>query len=1056
MPDSSHNRIQDRIPNLSAWAVQHPAFVLYLILACIVAGTYAYFNMGRAEDPTFTFKAMVVRAFWPGATAAEMELQIAEPIEKRLQDLPYFELTRTFTRPGLAVVMLQLEETIRPEQVTDIWYQARKKISDISHAFPTGVQGPFFDDEFGDVYSAVYAMTGEGYQLADLEKLAEAAKMQFLKVPGVDKVALVGDRPEKIFVEFSHTKLATLGISPQTIFDSLARQNAMAPAGSVDTATDRVYVRVTGTFDAAEQVRQVPVAAAGRVFRLGDLAEVKRDYEDPPIYTMRHNGQPAVGVAVCMSKGQDILKFGESLEAESAKIRTDLPIGAEMHTVNFQPLVVAQSVTEFLRAFAEALVIVMAVSFLSLGFRSGVVVALCVPLVLAIVFVVMNLSGMNFDRITLGAMIVALGLLVDDAIIAIEMMIVKMEQGWDRMRAASFAWTSTAWPMLTGTLITAAGFLPVGLARSSSGEYAGNIFWVVGLALIVSWIVAVLFTPYLGVKLLPSYAHKHHLEAYQSWFHRALRVMITSAVRHPWAVVLATCMLFASAIVLFSNVPQQFFPSSSRPELMVDLRLPEGSSFRATEAEVQKLEELLAEDPDITMYTAYTGAGSPRFFLSLIQPLSSPNCAQIIVQTPGIEARERVLARYISLFDSDQAFPGLRGRITRLPFGPPVEFPVQFRVVGDDTSKVREISYKVCDVMSQHPDIRNAHLNWGERSKTVRLELDQDRARALGLAPQDIAETMQTLLSGIPVSQYREGTELIDVVARAVPEERLTLESIPDLSLPTPSGRAVPLGQVATLRYELEDPILWRRSRETVLTVQSDIREGTQPVDVTNKILALLEPIRRELPSGYRIDTGGAVEESGKANNALFAIFPAMILVMWTLLMMQTQSFKKSALVFGIAPLGMIGATYAMLIFDAPFGFVALLGLISLAGMDMRNSLILIDQIDRDIENGLSEWDAVIESAVRRSRPVLLTAATAILAMIPLTRSVFWGPMAIAIMGGLAIATFLTLLNLPALYVILLRVRPSVLSEHADSPSATESSQLNVPPSGVPMAVGDA
>lgn len=1009
--------------NISAWGVRHPAFVLYLIIAISVAGLQAYLKMGRAEDPSFTIKTMVVSAAWPGATSDEVERQVAEPIEKKLQELPHFDYTKTFTRPGLAVIQLNLKDTVPSREVAEIWYQARKKVGDIRHLLPEGVRGPFFDDEFGDVYSAVYAFTGDGYTPADLKKLANAAKLRLLKVPGVDKVVLVGDQLEKVFVEFSHKKLATLGVTPQAVFGSLARQNAVSPAGSVDTLTDRVYIRVAGSFDAAEQAKEVPVAAGEKVFRLGDIADVKRGYEDPATYSMRHNGQPAVGLAVYMGKQENVLQLGERLHAELSAIRADLPAGAEVHTVNYQPEVVEESVGEFLQSFAEALAIVLFVSFLSLGFRSGIVVALSVPLVLAVCFVVMHAVGMNFDRITLGALIISLGLLVDDAIIAVEMMVVKMEEGWDRERAATFAWTSTAGPMLTGTLLTAVGFVPVGFARSIAGEYAGNIFWVVGLALLISWIVAVLFTPYLGVKLLPHYAGHQH-EAYQGRFHRILRWVITESVRRPRLVLGVTAVAFVCACVLFTRIPQQFFPQSSRLEVMVDLRLPAGASFQATEAEVRKLEAILKNDPDVEHFTTYTGAGSPRFFLSLNPDLASPNYAKAIILTASQEARDRLRLRLMELFASDREFPNARGRVTRLEFGPPVGFPVQFRVVGPDAQIVRKIAYQVRDVTRQHPWTRDVQLEWDEPSKAVRLEFDQDRVRALGFAPQDVANTLQTLLSGVTVSQYREGTELIDIVARAIPSERLTFGSLEDLTLPTPHGIAIPLDQLATLKYDIEEPVLWRRSRETVLTVQADIRDGLQPVDVTSAVLPLLEPIKQQLPPGYRIDTGGAVEESNKANAALFAVFPVMILAMWTLLMIQTQNFRKAGLVFGIAPLGFIGATMALLMFNAPFGFVALLGVISLAGMDMRNSLILIDQIDRDVESGLTPWHAVIESAVRRSRPVILTAATAILAMIPLTRSVFWGPMAIAIMGGLALATFLTLLNLPALYVLLFRVRP--------------------------------
>jgi len=1013
------------IPNLSRWAVHHSALVLFMMLAISAAGLHAYINMGRAEDPSFTIKVMVISAVWPGATADELQRQVADPIEKKLQELAYFDYTKTFTRPGLAVIQLQLKDTVRSDQVQELWYQARKKVSDVWYKMPSGVRGPLFDDEFGDVYSAVVAFTGDGYNLADLKRLAENAQMRLLKVRGVDKCVLVGDQPEKVFVEFSHTKLATLGVSPQTIFDSLAKQNAVATAGNVDTPTDRVYVRVEGPFDAAERASEVPVASGGNVFRLGDIAEVTKSYQDPPSYTMRHQGKPAVGLAVYMAEGHNVLELGEALEKELESIRHELPLGAEVHEVNFQPEVVLESVGEFLQSFAEALTIVLVVSFLSLGFRSGIVVALSVPLVLAICFVVMNAAGMNFDRITLGALIIALGLLVDDAIIAVEMMVVKMEEGWDRISAATYAWTSTAGPMLTGMLLTAVGFLPVGFARSTAGQYAGNIFWVVGLALIVSWIVAVVFTPYLGVKLLPNFANKHH-EAYQGRFHRVLRRIITLAVRRPKTVLFATALSFVGAGLLFTTVPQQFFPESARFEVMVDLRLPGGASFRATEGEVRKLETILEADPDVMHFTAYTGAGSPRFFLSLNPDLASPNYAKVVIQTESTEARERLRLRLINLFALNEEFPNVRGRVTRLEFGPPVGFPVQFRIVGPDAKVVLEIAYQVRDIVRDQPTTRDVQLEWDEPSKAIRLELDQDRVRTLGFTPTEVANTMQTLLSGTPISQYREGTELIEVVARSVPSERLTLGQIPDLTMQSPGQTAVPLSQLATIRYELEEPVLWRRSRETVLTVQSDIRDGLQPVDVTASIVPKLASLKQNLPRGYRIDVGGSIEESEKANKALFAIFPVMILIMWTLLMIQTQSFKKAGLVFGIAPLGFIGASVALATFHAPFGFVALLGVISLAGMDMRNSLILIDQIDRDVESGLSLWDAVIESAVRRSRPVILTAATAVLAQIPLSRSVFWGPMAIAIMGGLTVATFLTLLNLPALYVILFRVKPPV------------------------------
>lgn len=1009
--------------NLSAWAVKHPAVVLYLIMLSSVVGVFAYLGLGRAEDPSFTVKTMVIVANWPGASSDEVQEQVADKIEEKLQETPSLDYLRTYSLPGRAVVTIQLRNDTPPKDVPDIWYQVRKKIGDIKHKLPQGVEGPFLDDEYGDVYAAVLAFTGPDYSPHELKKIATDAHDRLLRVPDVDKVVMVGDRPEKVFVEFSHRKFASLGVSPREVFDSLARQNAVVPAGSVETPTDRVYVRVEGPFAAAEKVRSVPIQAGGRTFRIGDIADVKRGYEDPPTFTMRHNGKPAVGLTVAMSKGGNVLKLGEALEAELKRIEGDLPAGAAVHLVSFQPHVVKDSVGEFTHSFLEALIIVLIVSFLSLGMRTGIVVALSVPLVLAIVFIVMKAAGMTLDRISLGALILALGLLVDDAIISVEMMVVKMEEGWDRIRAATFAWTSTAFPMLTGTLITAAGFLPVGFAKSSAGEYAGGIFWVVGIALIVSWLVAVVFTPYLGMKLLPDFANRAHHNPYGTRFYRLLRWFITSCVRRPALVVGLTIVLFGGALYGMKFVPKQFFPQSSRVELMIEMRLPEGSSFTATEAEVAKVEKLLAGDPDIDHFTAYTGAGAPRFYLALNPDLPDPSFAKVVIIAKDPESRERLRTRLMASFDTDPAFALTRMRVVRLEFGPPVGFPVQFRVIGSDPAKVREIAHRVRDVVRSHRDTRDAQLEWDEPSKMVRLKVDQDRARALGLTPQDVSATLQTLLTGVPVSQYREGIELIDVVARAVPEERLKLDALPDLTIITPAGNAVPLSQVAKISYEQEEPIRWRRNRETMLTVRGDVNDGVQAPDVTARILADLKSLKAELPPGYRIDTGGAVEESEKANVALFAVFPVMIAVMLSLLMIQVQSFKKLFLVFAISPLGLIGAVSGLLLFQAPFGFVALLGVIALAGMDMRNSIILIDQIEHDLANGMSAWDAVIESAVRRARPVVLTAAAAILAMIPLTQSVFWGPMAMAIMGGLAVATFLTLINLPALYVLLFRVK---------------------------------
>jgi multidrug efflux pump subunit AcrB len=1009
--------------NVSAWAVRHPALVLFMIIAIGIAGLQSYWSLGRAEDPSFTIKTMVIQAFWPGATADEMQAQVANPIEKKLQELPQFDFVRTFSRAGATVLQLNLKDQARGQEVKDLWYQVRKKIGDIRSTLPQGVIGPVFNDEYGDVFSAVYMVTGEGATLADLKRYAEQARQSLLRVPGVTKVELVADQRERIYVEFSTAKLAQLGIAPQAIFDSISRQNAMTPAGSVDTGSDRVQIRVTGSFSGVDSIAAVPVDVGGRTFRLGDIADVTRGYEDPPRYLARHNGKPAVGLAVAMADRTNISKLGEDLAAAMAQIRAETPTGIEFSQIADQPKVVGQSVGEFLTSFGEALVIVLVVSFLSLGWRTGIVVALSVPLVLAIVFVVMAAMGMNLDRITLGSLIIALGLLVDDAIIAIEMMVVKMEEGWDRFRAATYAWTSTAFPMLTGTLVTAAGFIPVGFAKSTAGEYAGGIFWVVGLALVVSWIVAVLFTPYLGYKLLPNLAvgGAHH-DPYDRPMYRGLRRTVRAAIDHRWIVIAATVAIFAASVVGFRFVQQQFFPTSSRPELFIEVRMPEGSAIGATEQAAKRAEALLTGDKDVSYYTTYIGQGSPRFFLALNPVLPNDNFALIVIMTPDQAARDRLAGRLRHAI-ADGAVSEARLRVDQLNFGPPVGFPVQFRVVGPDPLEVRRIANDVREVMRANQLTRDVQFDWNEQVRRIELSVDQDRARALGLTPQEVSQALQTLLSGITISEYREGTELIDVVARAVRSERLDLARLADLTIPTRNGGAVPLSQVARIGYGFEEPILWRRNRDMVLSVRSDIVPGVQAPDVTTAILPKLQAIKDKLPVGYRIDTGGAIEESAKANAALFAVFPVMFLVMLTLLMIQLQSFSKLFLVFSTAPLGLIGAAGALLAFNAPFGFVALLGLIALAGMIMRNTVILVDQIDIDRAAGLSAYDAIVESTVRRARPVVLTALAAILGMVPLARSVFWGPMALTIMGGLAAATVLTLVFLPALYAAWFRVR---------------------------------
>ena len=1022
--------------NLSAWALRHQALVLFFIVALAVAGALAYRALGRAEDPPFTFKVMVVTAFWPGATADETMRQVTDKLEKKLQDVPYYDKAISFTRAGETTIQVVLKDTTPPKAVPESWYQVRKRIGDIRQTLPAGVIGPFYNDEFGDTFGTIFAFSGDGFSPAELKKIVEDARQRLLQVRDVAKIDMLGVQDQKIFIEFSHRRLATLGVSPQQIFDIVQKQNIVSSAGVVEGPTSRIPVRIGGDFDNVEQIKLLPINVEGRTLRVGDVAEVRRDYKDPPSQLMNFNGKPVIGLAISMTKDGNNLEMGKALQAEVKKLKAELPIGVEMSQVADQPTVVARSFDEFIEALGEALAIVLAVSFLSLGFRTGIVVALCVPLVLAITFVVMQAAGIPFHRISLGALIIALGLLVDDAIIAVEMMAVKLEQGWERAKAASFAYTSTAFPMLTGTLVTAAGFVPVGFANSAAGEYTNAIFWVTFIALVISWIVAVIFTPYIGYKLLPNPkpgagAHSAH----SGRIYTVLRAVVSWCVDWKKTVVLITVLIFAASIFAFRFVPQQFFPSSSRPELVVDLRNPEGASVRTSQEAAAKLEKVLAADENVASYVTYIGSGSPRFYLPLNQELPTPNFAQIVVMTKGDKERELVYAKLQKLFDND--FVELRGRVNRLENGRPVGYPVQFRVIGADPGRLREIAEQVRDKMRANPHTRDVNLDWNELTKVVNLDIDYDKARALGVNLSDLANTLGTLLTGATITQYREGIETIDVVARAIAAERVGLGDLANVNFRTATGGTVTLDQIARLKYELEEPILWRRNREMQMQVRADIRDGTQAPVVTQQIEPTLAEIRARLPDGYRIEVGGAVEESAKGNSSIMAMMPLMLLIMLTLLMIQLQSFSKLALVFLTAPLGMIGVAAALLLFQQPFGFVALLGTIALAGMIMRNSVILVDQIDQDLAAGHHPYQAIVDSTVRRARPIALTAAAAILAMIPLSMSNFWGPMAVAIMGGLAIATLLTLLFLPALYALWFRVRrPPAAASAAEAPRA--------------------
>jgi multidrug efflux pump len=1014
--------------NLSEWALTHQAVVLYFMIVLAAVGVGSYLRLGQAEDPDFTFKLMVVRTMWPGASAEEVERQLTDKLEKKLQETPRLDFLRSYSKPGESVVFVFVKDSSRPEEIKDTWYQVRKKVGDIRSTLPQGVQGPFFNDEFGDTFGNIYALTGEGYTYAQLKEQADRIRNALLRVKDVAKVELVGEQDEKIYVELANAKLATFGVDPAVVFAALAQQNAVAASGSFETPTDRIHLRVTGTLDSVESVKALAIRANGRLFRLGDVAAVYRGFADPPQPRMRYMGRPALGIAVSMVPRGDIIALGSALDVELDRVERELPVGIELARVNNQPETVKRSVREFTRTLAEAVGIVLLVSFLSLGMRTGLIVALSIPLTLFVTFFFMLQTGVDLHKISLGALIIALGLLVDDAIISVEMMVVKMEEGWERVKAASFAYSSTAMPMLTGTIVTAAGFLPIGLARSSTGEYTFSIFAVTTIALLVSWVVSVVFVPYLGYKLLPDFTRgraQHDAHAvYDKPFYRRFRRLVAWCVDHRGLVIGLTVAAFVLSLFAFRFVQQQFFPAASRPELIVDLRLAEGSSLPATEAQVKKLESILKSDPElaprIENFVSYVGSGSPRFYLPFDQQLVNANFGQFILNTKSSEDREAVRARLLRLFEED--FTEVRGRVNRLENGPPVGFPVQFRVVGEDKAVLRGIAARVAEAMRANPWTREVSYDWEEPSKVIRLVIDQNRARVLGISSQELATFVNTVLSGHAATTYREADKQIDVVTRGAREERVFVSLLKDLAVPVAAGRTVPLAQIADITYGFEQGIYWRRDRVPAITVRSDLKDGIQAPVVSQQVDAALAPIRATLPVGYRIDVGGAIEDAARGQKSIAAVAPVMVVVMVTALMLQLQSFSRLALVLLTAPLGLIGVTAALLLFNVPFGFVAMLGTIALAGMIMRNSVILVDQIDTDIEEGSEPADAIVDATVRRFRPIILTAAAAVLAMIPLARSAFYGPMAVSIMGGLVVATVLTLLFLPALYAAWFRV----------------------------------
>jgi multidrug efflux pump subunit AcrB len=1003
--------------------VREQAITLFLILAIAAAGLFAFTRLGRAEDPSFTVKAMTVAAAWPGATAEEMETQVADRLEKRLQELRYFDRVETLSRPGLVFLSIALRDEIPPDQVQEEFYQVRKKLSDEAALLPRGVLGPVFNDEYSDVYFALYALQARGLPPRELAREAERLRQRLLGVSGVKKANILGEQAQKIFVEFSYQRLATLGVNAFQIFEALQKHNAVTPAGSVETSGPRVFVRLEGSFDDLEAIRNVPIAAGASTLRLADVAEIRRGYEDPPSYLIRHNGSPAIMIGVIMKERHNGLTLGKALDAEERAIAAGLPLGLELHKVTDQARNIDHAYGEFMLKFMVALGVVALVSFLALGFRVGLVVAAAVPLTLAAVFIVMLATGRDFDRITLGALILSLGLLVDDAIIAIEMMVVKMEEGVDRLAAATQAWHATAAPMLTGTLVTIIGFLPVGFAASSAGEYAGNIFWIVAFALIASWFVAVLFTPYMGVKLLPAIEAKPggHQAMYDTAGYRRLRTLITWCVDHKRRVALATVGAFVAAGIGMIFVDKQFFPSSDRPELLIEVSLPHGSAFGTTERTVERLERTLADEPETQAVSSYVGAGAPRFFLSLNPELPNPAFARLVVMTADAEARDRLRDK-IKARIAAGGFPEARVRVTQLLFGPPVPFPVAFRVMGPDRAELRVIAERVRAAMEQEPSLRDVNLDSGERAPSLRLRFDLDRLRLIGLTPQDAGLQLQSLLSGASVTQVREDIRTVEVLARAVSAERRNLDDLDSMTLTTSDGRSVPLAQVARLVPSAEEPVLNRRSRVPYIAVRADVAEGVQPPDGTAAVLPRIDEIAANLPAGYNIQTAGSVEESGKANVALAAIFPIMIVLMLTVIMLQVRSFGIMFMVFLTAPLGLIGAAPTLLLFGQPFGFNAILGLIGLAGILMRNTLILVEQIRTERAAGLSDHQAIVEATVRRSRPVLLTAAAAIFAFVPLTLSSFWGPLAYVLIGGTLVGTVLTLLFLPSLYALWFKV----------------------------------
>ena len=1026
-PHFEKERTVERGINLSALAVRERSVTLFFLLAVIIAGAFAYFNLGRAEDPSFTIKVFTVTAAWPGATAQEMQDLVAEPLEKRMQELTYYDHVDTFTRPGLAFLTITLKDYTPPDAVEEEFYQGRKKIQDESSRLPQGVLAPVLNDEYTDVAFSVYSLEAPGLPLRLLTRQAETLRQDLLHVPGVKKVDIFGERPERIYVNFSYARIATLGVSARDIFDALVRQNAVTPSGSIDTQNQQVYIRLDGALNDLEKIRDTPITAGGRTLKLSDIADVERGYEDPATFLVRHNGQPAMMLNVVMRDQFNGLALGKSLEAEQKKIQANLPAGMSFAKVTDQSTIIKEAIGEFQLKFFVALLVVMIVSLLSLGWRVGIVVAAAVPITLSATLVIMLMTGKDPDRITLGALILSLGLLVDDAIISIESMVVKMEEGWDRVRAASYAWSHTAAPMLAGTLVTIIGLMPVGFAQSSAGEYCRNLFWVVCIALLTSWVVAVTFTPYLGVKLLPNIPPLEHgyADIYETPNYQKLRRLIVWSVEHKFLVAGAVVLIFFAAFFGMGFVKQQFFPSSDRPEVLVDVTLPQGSSVETTRATVVKLENWLRKQPEAKIVSSYIGGGAPRFWLAYNPELPDPNFAKMIILTPNAKERDKLIDRFRQQIAAGLA-PEARVRPVRFVFGPYSPWPVAFRVMGPDLNVVRRIADQVLATMNATPFVRQANEDWGERAPVLHFVLDQARLRLIGLSSRDAGQQIQFLTTGVTVTQVREGIRTVDVVARTLGPNRLDPTKLLNMTLTSSDGKLVPLSQVGRVVIKEEDPILKRRDRTPTITVQSDVDDSVQPPQVTAEVLKAIQPIMQKLPEGYRIEVGANAEESAKANAALAKVFPIMFVCMLVVIIFQVRSLSALSMTILTAPLGLAGVVPTLLIFHVPFGFNPILGLIALAGILMRNTLILIGQIKTNKEEGLDDFHAVVEATVQRSRPVVLTALAAVLAFIPLTFSVFWGSLAYTLIGGTAVGTVLTLVFLPALYTIWFRVKPTV------------------------------